>query len=376
MVDRQEERDTAYRILSLLRWSLCKNDFPNADYSEDYCDRLFTFAKAHGVVSLVAYALERNGVKSSVFHVESAKIMSYDVLYDHEYKNVTGYLDEAGICYLPLKGIELKHLYPLTYLREMSDIDLLLEDDASADAAKAVMNSAGYITKSFRKSNHDVYCKKPMFSFEIHRTLVDEHLFPDIGKAVEGLWTRLSKEDGCKCRMKASESDRYLLIILHAYKHYITGGMGLRVLLDVYLFTQAYGDKLDRDMINARLKTAGAAEYEQRLLDLSQRFLSPESLSEEQRGFLDEFIFYGLYGSRKRAQEMYFKKYVGEGTEKNKLLYIRQRLTVPEARIERSRFFSKHRRLAPILAVYRPVKSVVTRPRKLIKELKELKKYR
>lgn len=368
-----EQRKTAYIIFRLLEYYLEEGIFPDAAYDEELRSDLFRFACRHGVVAVIADALQKGGVTDPRFRSAEAMAIRRSLLYHREFGKVSNGLEEAGVRYLPLKGIILKKLYPNPLLREMSDIDLLM-DDASAERAKSVMQKLGYRVKSFRGSNHDVYSKEPMFCFEIHRSLVDRYLFPNIDKALEGIEDRLVPDNG-GYRMRATVEDVYLMVILHAFKHYITGGMGMRVLVDIRLYLKKYTDSMDWNFITQKLRIAGAEEFEKKIRVLSHCFTAPDSLADEQRDFLDEFILYGLYGSKKLATHRRLTAEVGEGTKRSKMMYLRKRLTVPKARIERSRFFSKHRRLVPLLAVYRPIKSVFTRPKKLLQELKALRNY-
>ena len=55
-------------------------------------------------------------------------------------------------------------------MREMSDHDILL-DRTKAQNVKKIMESLGFSTKNFGRGTHDVYYRKPLCNFEMHRDL-------------------------------------------------------------------------------------------------------------------------------------------------------------------------------------------------------------
>ena len=369
----EEYRETGYTVIRLFGYLMGENDFPAGADSMDV-QRLMRFAQQQGVTAIVGAALRQHGAADSVLLEKAYMAVRKSIMYDQEYRRVCERLDEAQIAYLPLKGVILKHLYPSEGLREMTDIDLLVDDDA-ADRMKPIMRSLGYQSESFRNSNHDVYQKKPLYVAEIHRTLFDPYVFPEMHQTAERIRGRLTRPDNRSGRLEASHEDFYLMIVLHAFKHYISGGTGLRILMDVYVYLKAFGDVIDFDAVSTEAETCGAGAFERSVRELSRMFFNHDSLSAEQSELLDELMLSHLYGDKKRARHRLYAASLGEGSKRDKLRYFMKRIAVPGGRIDRSPFFSRHPRLVPLLAVFRPIKAVVTRPKKLLRELKEVMKY-
>ena len=52
-----------------------------------------------------------------------------------------------------------------------------------------------------------------------------------------------------------SHQEHLLFLILHAFKHFIGGGFGVRQMLDILLYQERYGQDIDLEQINEKLKT-------------------------------------------------------------------------------------------------------------------------
>ena len=94
------------------------------------------------------------------------------VLFAKERKDLFYYLYLNGITYLQLKGLVLKDYYPDPYTREFADNDIYFE--GNDEVVKKFFTDRDYEVEIFRKSNHDVYLKKPCLNFEMHRALFGE----------------------------------------------------------------------------------------------------------------------------------------------------------------------------------------------------------
>ena len=73
---------------------------------------LYSLAKQHGLSAAVAFALEGAGISERRFEQAKLKAKRRLGLFDVERKKVFHRLNEAGIRFLPLKGIVMKDFYP------------------------------------------------------------------------------------------------------------------------------------------------------------------------------------------------------------------------------------------------------------------------
>ena len=67
-------------------------------------------------------------------------------------------------------------------------------------------------------------------------------------------------------------------MIAHEWKHYVAGGIGIRSLLDIYVYDQKKGASLDRDYIRKELEVMGIAEFEEINRNAAEAYRDADSL--------------------------------------------------------------------------------------------------
>ena len=134
-------------------------------------------------------------------------------------------LREENIPFLPMKGIVLRPLYPKPEMRTSCDVDLLYDERRRADVA-AVMARLGF-TDAGGDANNEEYTKGPV-TVETHRHLCMQ--LPRIDAYYADIFARLVPVSGSEYRM--TDEDFYIYQTVHAMKHFVAGGTGLRTVLD------------------------------------------------------------------------------------------------------------------------------------------------
>ena len=129
---------------------------------------VYETAGRHMLRAAAAAALSSAGVRDPDFTEAYAKAVRKTALLNAELSALERALNTAGIAYLPLKGAVLQKDYPLFGLREMSDVDILIDPSRAGDV-REIMERLGFTAESFDRDYHDVYHKPPVCSFEIHR---------------------------------------------------------------------------------------------------------------------------------------------------------------------------------------------------------------
>lgn len=370
-MEQDERRKTCYQILYLIAKTIepTQNDIASKPSCPGEASSvLLSVAKAHGLSAITAYALQKEGVDSPLIKEICAKAMRNSVLLDKEFHAVCRAFSDRHIRHLPLKGVYLKDLYPKRWTREMSDIDMLI-DNSPVDTVTELMRQLGYSPKLIGDNNEDVYFKAPFFFLEIHRTLFDSRRFSAIQAYFNQRRYEVSDSDPYQWRMDTQET--YIYLIAHLYMHYQSSGTGLRSLLDIRLFLRQYEEEMDFSYIEAELKKFDADSFEKKIRSLSQRFLCPDQLSQTEQEELDYFIFSGTYGTRKQ----YICNRIArrsDGSAQGKWKYVRERFSVPDNQLKYHPFYIRHPKLKPLLATTRFVKAVFKKPKTILYELKDL----
>lgn len=164
----------------------------------------------------------------------------------------------------------------------------------------------------------------------------------------------------------------YAYLIAHTYVHYITAGTGLKALVDVFVFLHRYEPQLDQPLLSQELEALRMTEFEEKVRTLAHNLFKPEALTSETAGELDYFIFSGVYGNQTTYLKNKIKRKAKGSTRRDKLQYLKLRLTVSDQQIKSSRFFSAHPRMVWMMRVSRPF-TVLIKPKRVIKEIRLLK---
>ena len=321
---------------------------------------VYKAASRHMLSAAAAEALEAAGVQDAQFSQARARAIRNVALMDMDKEQLLHRLEEAGIWYMPLKGIVLKELYPAFGMREMTDQDILFDPDR-ADDVRRIMESLGFEIILFGQLNHDMYFKPPVSEFEMHRALV----WPSLDDALYGYYrdvkNRLVKDDDNACGYHFTPEDFYLFMIAHAYRHYSEGGIGLRSLTDTYVYLK--NTALDMDYVEAEAEKLGIADYEKTNRALSLHLFRGEELSAAEREMLEYVLSSGTFGTVRHSAENRARRLAGrlEKSGGGKLRYLLGRFLVPLSRknkdyavfAEAYPFFYRHRLLLPLLPFYR-----------------------
>ena len=363
------------------------------DDTENRIDLIRKAAKNHSLGALTASALESAGLSTAETSRDKKIAIRRAMLFDEDRANILAAFDAAGIPYMPLKGVVLKEFYPSYGMREMADNDIWFLK-SRADDVRKIFENAGFETEAFDKSAHDVYMKKPVSNFEMHRVLYNETHDPLFRTYYENVEERMLPGDGFSRHL--SPEDFYVYITTHACKHYSHAGTGLRSLLDVYVYLGA-NPSLDFDYIAAEIEKLGIKDFEATARSLSMKIFGdperfakycrgecdgaecPLALDNKEREMLEYIRLAGTYGtlSNKIKKELD----ASGGGKISKLKYITGRFFVPISRKNPHYaamanwypFFYKHKILLPALPFYRLGRSLKKRPGAIRAELKAVK---
>ena len=157
-------------------------------------------------------------------------------------------IDGNKIKNIPLKGYFMKKEYPRSDFRSVSDVDILF-DRKQADSVKKVFSELGY-TFLNEDDNQYHFEKKPMMNIEMHATLVHEN-------------------EVYSYSYEMSHEDFYIYMLVHNSNHFRIGGMGIRMVLDSYVFLKNHQSELDYDYLNVMLEKIGIAKYEKRVREIA-----------------------------------------------------------------------------------------------------------
>ena len=332
-------------------------------------DDIYALAERHSLNSLLSFALE--GVIPE--HVVKPWIQSRqrglrnNLLLDMEGKHVCQVMDEKGIWHMRLKGSVLKDLYPRMEMRQMTDQDILF-DTTRRDDMRQYMLARGYDPKGYNDTHHDIYHKAPVYNIELHHTLFELHCDLRLVNYYRNVKEeRMIPNNDGTCGFHFSDEDFYIYMVAHAYKHYTDHGVGLRSLVDVYVF-DSKKPNLDWAYIEAECAKLGMDAYERICRNAARKLFRdnvPEALTEEERDMVYFCTDSGTYGDEGGYIRHELKNLGASGkkvTFGQKLRYLWKR-TFPDAKWmrENDRLARKHPKLLVLAWIVRLFRGIFKR---------------
>ena len=371
--------DTEYRqsidiIIYLCSCAINKIEIDKNKLANINIDHLYQSARKHMLSSMIGQILRCAGMSSDDFNKAIALSERKIIILDDEYKKVASEFESSQIWYMPIKGYILKDFYPGFAMREMADVDVLI-DSYRAEDAKTIMENLGYQVKSFGEKNDDDYIKKPVSNFELHRHLFyeleEKELFDYYKDVKERL---LVKDENNQYGYHFRPEDFYIYLIAHEYKHFNMGGTGLRSLVDTYIFLKRF--KLDMKYVSEELNKLEIGDYEENNRSLANKLFTGTPLSDDEQKMFDYIISSGTFGTFEHRVDNKVKQAGGKN------IYLLKRFLGPIKNDDpysisyRKRFstFYKYPILLPFLPIYRLFDAIKNRPNNIKKEIKAIRK--
>ena len=346
---------------------------------------VFSFAEFHKIAACIAFALENIGIDDELIKPwKQAKSMSIrkNIILNEERSQIYNYMENNSIFHVSLKGIILQNLYPKFGMREMGDNDILY-DVAYQEKMYEFMIGRGYRAEFYKKIHHDEYQKPPIYNIELHTSLFLRSKNATFFDYYKNIMDQLLPVEGKKFELRFSDEDFYIYNIAHSYHHYVSGGTGLRILTDCYVYIKAKAETLDIKYIENECEKLGIADYEQTCRNLALKLFSPDlsyidgtiSLTESENKLLERIIESGAYG----RQDLAVKSQINglADSEKNtkviKMKYYFNRLFMPiESVKDEYPFFYHHKILLPFLFIYRVFRAATVSKDRIKSELKSV----
>ncbi len=210
--------------------------------------------KRHRLGNLAYYGAVNCGLDANLPQMrELSSITFKSVLVDEWQRRALKQMFDAfeanGIDYMPVKGVLIKHIYPKPDMRLMGDADILIKME-QYDQIRKIMEQLGYAFKV--ETSNELVWDHPNLHVELHRYLVPDYNV-DFARYYRDCW-RLGRPvaEGV-CRYEMTDENHMIYLFTHFAKHYRNGGIGVRHMLDLYVFKRVKPN-LDEAYITRELK--------------------------------------------------------------------------------------------------------------------------
>ena len=245
MTDKQEI------LLGIIKSAITGEKYPLPD--DFSASNVISAAGHHQIENIVSYGLGICGVDTSSdeFSVFTHKVME-NIFIDQKQAFLLDALSKEfqknGICFSVLKGPRLKKLYPNSDMRGMSDIDILIKYE-QFDKIKPLLISLGM--SEMEESLHEIIWRYDNLKVEFHKQLIPSNNKDYFAFFGDG-WDFVKPVSEGSFEYEMSKDDEFLFLFTHIAKHFRDSGIGIRYLIDSWLYRKAY--PLNEDYIEENLK--------------------------------------------------------------------------------------------------------------------------
>lgn len=303
-------------LLNVVKYALHDRriDIPIPPEKLDW-NKTIELATRHRISNLLFYGIEKiDGVNQS--HEIPSKVLQRIMIrevitsynQEEEAERLLEKFEAKKVYVLAIKGVKTKTYYPEADMRTMGDIDILYKD-SQHEMIKKVMLDMDY-EEPQENRKHDHYYRQPFISVEMHRDLLatDSKYY----SYYDDIWKRVEPKKGCTYIHEMSIEDEYIYTILHLIEHFKNGGVGIRFIMDIFVYQQM--GNLNWDYLKRELEKLQLWDFYSNVSKLAERWFGTkdEIYTTEEEKLLDELSEYiignGIFGSYRNASALSIEK--------------------------------------------------------------------
>lgn len=326
-------------------------------------DNFDLFGKKHHISSILLHGAIAAKLDLSYPSIRSLYVLSCKELLLYERQKaeaaaLKAVLSSANIDYLFLKGSAINHIYPKPEMRVMSDMDLLIRCEQYPEI-KQILLGTGY--KELDQSDHEYIWKTPGgLILEFHKMLIPSYNEDYHSYFGDGWEKAVKDENGAYCY---SPEDNFIYLFTHFAKHYRDGGVGIKHLLDLWLFKKHY-PKLDFVYIENELNKLMLLPFYnniQRVLDVWFDNRESDPITNLITGTIIKSGAYGSQNSRVTATALKTVKKSGTNSVKTKLL-LQKLFPSRNVLSIKYKYLEKYKFLLPLAWISRFFNLIINKP--------------
>ena len=299
---------TETQFLHITQTAISGGDLPTekVDWSA-----IFTLANQQKLLPIIFEMIRQTDAakeNAALFAAVKQQVISQvlsQVVRSAEFADLYKRLRVAGLHPVLVKGALCSRLYPLKDHRISADDDIYVQDSEFLTCHERLLTeglSTDTPADELSTSDEVSYLKEgsPLY-IELHRHLFDSsedahdelnHFFADIQPIEMAGFLAMPPHE------------HLLYLILHAYKHFVSCGIGLRQFCDIGLWAQAYHEQIDWQRLYDQCASVHAATFAAAAFKIARGYLSiefnlsaPWEASIDVEPMLHDTLCGGVYGS-------------------------------------------------------------------------------
>lgn len=243
-----------------------------------------------------------------------------------EFLFLYGKLLESGLKPVVVKGIICRNMYREPDFRCSGDEDVLIPADQFGRCHDILqqdgMGMADPGKDPEAEGEVSYYKKGGTLHIELHKELFasDSKAYGELNRLFDGVFERLVREEIRGVQIwTLAHTDHLLYLILHAFKHFLHSGFGIRQVCDIVYYAEMYGKDIDWESILESCRSIRAEIFAAALFDIGKKELEfdPEkaccpdswsSLEADGAELLEDLLDGGVFGdsslSRKHSSNI------------------------------------------------------------------------
>ena len=250
-------------------------------------------------------AAEENAVLFAVTKQQVIGQVLNQTVRSAEFADLYRKLRAAGLHPIVVKGALCSRLYPLKDHRISADDDIYVQDSEFLDCHERLL-AEGLTTDTpadeLPTSDEVSYLKEgsPLY-IEMHRHLFDSS--EDAHDELNHFFENIQPIEMAGF-LAMPPHEHLLYLILHAYKHFVSCGIGLRQFCDIGLWAQEYHEQIDWQRLYDQCASVHAATFAAAAFKIARGYLSiefnlsaPWEASIDVEPMLHDTLCGGVYGS-------------------------------------------------------------------------------
>jgi len=293
-----DEREVQHILIEILYSTVNEienNESIKEKITPDILLAIYRLAKKHDLAHVVSSFVYRNKVEidqefqARLRREEIMSVYRYEQM-KYTFGEVCSFFDEAEISYIPLKGSVLRPYYPYESMRTSCDIDILIHEEDLETAINS-LEIRGY--RCGDRNYHDVSLYSPnKIHLELHFNIQEN--MDNLDAVLKDAW---------EYAIPANSSSRYAFskeffafhIFAHMAYHFVSGGCGIRSLLDIWVMEHKMG--ISYLCAKDLLTKAGIYQFASEMSKLAQQCFTHNVRDPFSDSVLKYIFQGGVYGS-------------------------------------------------------------------------------
>lgn len=298
--------------------------------------KLIKYAAKHSVECCIYEALSRLKIDNEAAMNELSMLCNRAVVRDTQQQyyleKMLDAFEKNKITCILLKGTVIRDIYPVSYLRESCDIDILVCD--GFECVDGVMREIGFDVEDYENDNshHDIYMIKPYVTVEIHKRLMrKQHAW---SYEFDNMPLRKIAYNDYKYIYRFSYEDFYLFMLAHMAKHVKFSGIGLKSVMDIWIYNIKCADKMDMPLLEKRIEKSELTVFNAAVKQLAEYLFEGADTTEDIKEFAEFLFLSGSYGDSQQISA--YKTYERQLKNKSNLNFYFKSFFCPAISLERN----------------------------------------